>query len=106
MISKALLQKVLDKDINQLKITRNIVYYGTGLHKTRGINIYELANKCKEWAVKSKGFILSKLIMFDTYTQWQVVVKQENFEEQFTADTEPEAIFKACEYIMEQNDQK
>ena len=63
------------------------------------INIHELAHKCKEWAVKKEYHLWSRL------NQCQV----EKFESShhlginiFKADTEPEAIIKACEWLKEQ----
>ena len=66
------------------------------------INIHELAHKCKEWAFK-QGF------MFDI--QWHtnrnpfsIVIKSYGKDSQFyCAETEPEAIFKACEWILKEN---
>lgn len=62
-----------------------------------------LAHKCKEWAIKIDykieshiHFINKRIIgvaFFNT---------QDNTNKFFQADTEPEAIFKACEWIVEQ----
>ena len=69
------------------------------------INIYELAYKCKEWA-KLKYFI-----DIDSHlgcARWGAEAVSHNgrpsvfYEQVFIGRTEPEAIFKACEYIMEQ----
>lgn len=68
-----------------------------------GISIYEFAYKCKEWA-KSKGYhILSG------YDDTNIPVSLINHhyggggcscDEYFEANTEPETIFKACQWIL------
>ena len=65
------------------------------------INIYELSHKCKEWAEINHGYILC------SYKCGSVgncqIMKLDKF---FIASTEPEAIFKACQYILDNKDQK
>ena len=69
------------------------------------INIYELASKCKEWA-KLKHFI--DIDSHPGCARWGAKAVSHNgkpsvfYEQVFIGRTEPEAIFKACEYIMEQ----
>ncbi len=64
-------------------------------------NIHELAHKCKEWAVAQKLHIQTNYFID---TSCKVTVS--NFgvydSKSFLEDTEPEAIFKACEWIVEQ----
>ena len=72
------------------------------------INIYELAHKCKEWAV---NFSPNKHAL-SSYARWGDIrnYKKTNGSYyicqhlvsgiQFEAESEPEAIFKACEWIL------
>ena len=70
-------------------------YYGDTVDYV--INIYELAHKCKEWAYE-KGY---QLASYPSGKDWYVC--RDPYKEPYEGDnTEPEAIFKACEWIMEQ----
>jgi len=118
MISKELLSKVLGFECSSYKelggddnIIYPLVHYGwvKGIEQIsnakqypKGINIYELAHKCKEWAL-GKDFVLysgsthrTKKYRCDIYT------KDGDVDEDFVSDTEPKAIFKACEWIRTQ----
>ena len=72
------------------------------------INIYELAHKCKEWAKKQKiilenGKEYPYLIcsnIADT-TEFGASARIMIIDEKFRADTEPEAIFLASQYILD-----
>lgn len=124
MISKELLSEVINikiEDIIDLKIFgKDLKYYEKCLLKSccdgrlsdnkdsirKSINIYELAHKCKEWAY-SQGYILfSKIRLnsslascyFDTMGKHDY---EDDYHNDFRADTEPEAIFKACQWILE-----
>ncbi len=66
-------------------------YYNTKLHS---INIHELAHKCKEWAWKTNHVVSS----FALKAHWRVLVDSK---ELFIADTEPESIFKACQWLLD-----
>ena len=98
MISKKLFKEVMGEE--QMYSCLNIETNEIELDEN--INIYELAHKCKEWAMLQcvSGYIFSKYINFTTYQQWQVVVAIDEKTAEFTADTEPESIFKACEWIL------
>jgi len=96
-MNKELLAEVLkDNEIThwdyEIKIENNLVYYCGG-HKS--INIYELAHKCKEWAYKN-GYELMSSIAY-------CCIDHKSFAESvfFTEDTEPETIFKACQWILD-----
>lgn len=73
------------------------------------INIYELIHKCKAWALKNNYSLLSG---FDKETNFQTCFINLGYQstecsldvwwdQEFTADTEAEAVFKACQYIMD-----
>lgn len=69
------------------------------------INIYELAHKCKEWSL-SKGYAIESCLEHKTSIAAIISVDSDNplfgTKHYYISDTEPEAIFKACEWIMEQ----
>lgn len=68
------------------------------------INIYELAHKCKEWA-KSKEFIIhsspTQKIEYTAIAQHFDLNKFYYGQNQFYALSEPEAIFKAAQWILD-----
>ena len=127
MISKELLSEVLN--IENERISRTVDKFcfpntntiAVQYYMTDGwqhINIYELAFMCKSWANK-KGYALTPMNDFGFDNK-----DTDNFKSYWTtcyinlqpvngthlhselADTEPEAIFKATSYIMEQLKQK
>jgi len=110
MISEELLSTILGAGVTRVvhyPKDSNLYYSFTGTD-TQHINIYELAHKCKEWAM-SQGFIV--LTYGEAY--YNVDVHYHSNKSKFgnlafsdTAQEEPEAIFKACQWILEQNDNK
>ena len=114
MISKELLSSVLGLTVVKGLELEGIVLWYNGIvninnqppyAKELNINIYELAHKCKEWAY-SQGYILfSKIRLnsslascyFDTMGKHDY---EDGYHNDFRAETEPEAIFKACEWIL------
>ena len=62
-----------------------------------------LGNKCKEWASNNSIYGIGS-----TFNEaWIYLIKEDEFIDiQFKEDTEPEAIFKATSYIMEQSKKK
>ena len=104
MISKDVLNKVLDvKATGYVQKDSNTLEYGYELNDAihyHSINTYELAHKCKEWAFKTgwlfqirTGSTLSVIDIFNHKDQ------ELNMRTQISADTEPEAVFKACEWV-------
>ena len=113
MISKELLSEVLGKDVSDVSIVMNNINYVIEDNETQeddelvyidlgmNINIYELANKCKEWAYNQNFYIYS--IVSFAGEGWCYITKEDNIEKRlktFIADTEPEAVFEACEWIL------
>lgn len=119
MISKELLSEVLKYP---MEVTTNVTYYisiisepyfldgnktavyfntdnvGLGVCK---INIYELAHKCKEWAFNKGGIDITsgKRLGLDG---WECLVFVGVIPcDCYEAETEPQAIFKACQWILE-----
>lgn len=81
---------------------------GTFNYEDGEINIYELAHKCKEWAnicrINGKNYQLETALLPEclggAYCDiWSGAFKQN--EEEIISSTEPEAIFKACEWLLE-----
>jgi hypothetical protein len=108
-ISKKLLSEVLEineKLISDVSIDEfECRYYDVEDDKYYSCNIYELAHKCKEWAL-SKGYILMSKPRTSSSFATCVFCKngkcdyEDDLWNDFRADTEPEAIIKACEWIM------
>jgi hypothetical protein len=110
MVSKKILDAVLGLNIRQFEIVGNdIIYQVFEMSKDEKINIYELAHKCKEWAV----MLQPNKQALSSYPRWG---NHKDYPEtnghyyicqhlvtgvQFEAETEPEAIFKACEWILD-----
>ena len=106
MISKELLSAVLGLTVVKvLELDGAILWYkgivnikGSPYAKELNINIYELAHKCKEWAL-NLGYIL-----YSTIHGYECYIDSRNFIDntpvRFLAESEPEAIFKACEWIL------
>ena len=72
----------------------------------RSVNIHELAHMVKEWAYDNGYEISSKKILseglWDSEVAWEHKEYKNWLSNDFEADTEPEAIFKAGEYILEE----
>lgn len=115
MISKELLSevlglkvwKVLDCNMNTL---RYCIYPNEGDEPSEymfPINIYELAFKCKEWAYENKtlcGYNIELKSYKSENDYWLCELMSEDIT--FSADTEPEAIFEACQWILENKETK
>ena len=79
------------------------------------INIYEFAFKCKEWAYTNKYRLSSGQHRLNTkqehYINNQIAsyfcsvyyITNDDSDIQIDANTEPEAIIKACEWLLENN---
>ena len=109
MINKKLLSEVLDKEVDSYTFTMEFKWCANFLSitfengDTRSINIYELADKCKEWAYDNGCMLrtnyentidgklccvsIARVCKFNESGNW------------FYSTYEPEAVFKACEYI-------
>lgn len=125
MIDKELLSAVLgeeyiDRLVEVISIEDNLMrtYYDCGSGAPTGlgleINIYELAHKCKEWAF-NEGFTLSS--SKDGIDEWCIELYNHLADDindyrlnidfdAFDATTEPEAIFKACQWILDNKETK
>ena len=104
--SKELLSEVLELDgIDRIDFERNSIF----INYFYEINIHELAHKCKEWA-KLKYFI--DIDSHSGCARWGAEAVSHNgrpsvfYEQVFIGRTETDAIFKACEWIMEKENEK
>jgi hypothetical protein len=111
IISKELLSEVLNLDyveVYEIELIGSHMHYTLVLEDDiisddMTINVHELAHKCKEWAWKTyghsgaiqAGYILGR---FDA----MILFNGDGYH--FKGDTEPEAIFKACQWILENKD--
>lgn len=110
VISKELLSEILDEagdfwQINTFKIIRkNELYIELGTFDEDfnqvSINIHELAHKCKEWAFNEYLFIISSE---KHACNWCAFANNEvtKTSKEFYEPSEPEAIFKACQWIKD-----
>ena len=111
MISNELLTEVLGIKILSFKHVpqTSIIRYKfdcIGEIRDSSINIYELAYKCKEWASKHHYSVMSGWEMTHWGGAYRVDVYRNSDNILFsmsTVKTEPEAIFKACDYILKDN---
>ena len=108
MISKQLLSEVLSCEILSFYLDEVTLLYTYNKIKCIDenyqdeINIYELANKCKEWAFKKDKY--KWLFSYKSFTKCHCdIVDNQNRKFifiSFAGDNEPEAVFKACEWVL------
>ena len=116
MISKELLSEVLNQNVTSVYkqqeqyryTTSNINGAWTSGSDVPLPNMYELAHKCKEWAFKQGYELFSRILSNDNQMRGNcLVIRVESDPETVltitNADTEPEAIFQACEYILKEH---
>ena len=102
-------KKVFDSDII-ICIDRVTLRYGILEENDNisyfNINIYELAHKCKEWASEQGYILLSKprtnsskaTCCFDINGRHDY---EDDFHNDFRADSEQQAVFDACQWILD-----
>ena len=111
MISKELISAVLNVGCTECESN---VYGGMLGFKTDNrdfnhlINIYELAHMCKEWTFKQGYELFSRILSNDHQMRGNcLVIRVEADPEESlkitNADSEPAAIFQACEWILKEN---
>ncbi len=111
MISKELLSEICQTNLMSLGklevVGSDICLYDCSMQPDIYMcwNIYELAHKCKEWAY-SQGYILFSKIRLNSSLAscyFGTMGKhdyEDDYHNDFRAETEPEAIFKACQWIL------
>ena len=118
-ISKELIRNVLEKETENLPddftfdIIDNYIIFADDGECMFEINIYEFAFKCKEWAYTNKYRLSSGQHRLNTkqehYINNQIAsyfcsvyyITNDDSDIQIDANTEPEGIFKACQWILE-----
>ena len=101
-ISKELVSEVFKLNICEAYIENNKLYFDMGLPLIQSINLYEFSHKnCKEWAF-DKGYPFNVLYRHDYWDRCELKydVDLYNHRKSFCSDIEDEAIFLACEYIL------
>jgi len=134
MISKELIKTVTGEEPDYIELVKGSKWENNIKQTVRlnykdekepiDINIYELAHKCKKWAVKeiTKKFPYSPYIKTETIyprgenkiyyfceLQSELIYIDEvnnTYFKRFVAETEPEAVFKAVEWIYKQKENK
>ena len=122
MISKELLSEVLGlKKIESISTNLRQIQEGIYGHAKENeiaylaknqwylLNIHELAHKCKEWALKNEFWLKSSVNNITEFCEDEAYCDILDFEHSLDdfylgGDTEPEAIFKACQWILENKD--
>ena len=111
MISRELLSEVLgvDFEIKDFRILENIAWIDDkppvsngykGWRKT--INIHELAHMVKEWAY-AEGYVIKSYRCFTCHDDYKVTVMFDTKTiHSDCAKSEPEAVFKAGEWILKE----
>ena len=111
-ISKELIKNVLAKETENLSddfifsIKDNYILFVDEGECQFEVNIYEFAFKCKDWALKKEVMIHSSPTQKKESTAIVQSFDMSKFyygQNQFYALTEPEAIIKACRWVLEQN---
>lgn len=113
MISNELLSEVLRLHCGIKSIKNSGVIYWfdcIGEIREHSINIYELTHKCKEWAYK-EGFIIDTGFHKYHINQFKAncygwVSSNINIKQHFSECTEHKATFKACQWVLDNKDNK
>lgn len=115
-ITKELLSEVFGKECEVIKVCLDVRYLSCymridGFRQPFDINIYELAHKCKEWAFEKEYTISSEYIPKGDFTSsWAKVHDWLSDDDEYlfkcNGDTEPESIFKACQWILENKENR
>ena len=101
-ISKELVSEVFKLNICEAYVENNNLFFDMGLPLIQSINLYEFIHKnCKEWAF-DKGYPFNVLYRYDYWDRCELKydVDLYNHRKSFCSDREDEAIFLACEYIL------
>ena len=116
IITKELLKKVLPKETENLSedfsfyIDEDYIVFRDEGETLFDYNVYKFAFKCKEWAL-SKGYIINSGVT--TSNDWcctiYKIIKENPYIKELShtwEQSESEAIFKACEFILIKKESK
>ena len=117
IISKELVSEVFKLNIFEAYIENNNLYFDMGLPLIQRINLYEFAFECKKWILNQKNkdcFYIADQFSLNIESQmgvikyfWCVLLKNNSrVSPEFKADSELEAIIKACEFILIKKESK
>ena len=102
MISKELLSEVLKLNITYIERCNNSIIYKISVYdREEEVNIYELAYKCKEWALNKNYTLLSSIEIDCGYCDISFIINNKAKHKLITEASEVEAIFKACQWILD-----
>lgn len=107
MISKELLSEVLSNNVKGLKSfgmsadESNLILQFNDMDDV--INIYELAHKCKEWAYNNGYSIVSGIDTIGNNICYAMKITGYSQDYYYEQSESYDDVFKACEYILEQN---
>ena len=112
MISKELITEALrmypqyhenDECTGNIQVTPYSVHFEVNSNSMKQLNIYELAHKCKEWAMLESNNTTMINSAVTEANMGIASIRDDNGSILFceVCDTEPEAIFKACQWILE-----
>ena len=115
-VSKELLSEVLNLNITYIEHFNNSIVYKVSVYdREEEVNIYEFVFKCKEWATSKNYQIISGLLnntvfskhdeksyaKINYYTE-DKIGNREYKGMYIIANTEIEAVIKACEYALKE----
>jgi len=109
--SKELLSDVLETEVlGNFKFQDNVLYFECRIEnlptsRIIGVNIYELAHRCKEWAMSEGYWMYSATHENESYCYVNLNgISTPTCRHIFDTygDTEPEAIFQASEWVRQQ----
>lgn len=107
MITRKLLITVLGPKETEIKEDNSLFVrtdFGwqkfNGIDCPEGLNIYELAHKCKEWAKHNYEYTIYSGLQDNWISYFN------GLDLNFTADSEAESIFKACDYLVSKFENK
>ena len=103
MISKELVKEVLDTNDKFIVEGNEVIFWSGRIYRkdreTFRVNIYELANKCKKWADVFHVVSIYSKVDFNGGVAYIITAGRKT--KKFFEDSEAEAVFKACEWILE-----
>ena len=106
IISKELMSKVLNLNITYIERYNNSIIYKISVYdREEEINIYELAHKCKEWAILNH---YDFTILIDTVVIYnegiQIYTIYNTLEDDNFIPFDPIYEIKACQWILDNKD--
>jgi len=107
LVSNMLINKILRDEeskkrgerIKVISIVDNTVIFKWSEYVEDSINIYELMAKAKEWLYQNRNSVRITSTK-NAIGTWDIQIDAGDVRE-FTADTEEEAVFKACQHIID-----